>query len=315
MDLPQQLQDLKQRAEVVYARADAVSGGRVDIVRRALSGFALEHGSQAAASMAYYTLLSVFPLLLLLTVAGSLFVDTESVRAILLEALAQFLPSPLILDRLMEIIGSVLAARTEVGIFGALVLMWSASGAFTTLTYNVDRAWTKRRRPNMAKARLIGLLMVILLYLLLLVMLIASPLIAALHGQPLLFLRAFGVDDQVVVTWLPRAVTAVVTFLTLASIYHWVPRPFGPWRACLIAGLLAALALQVLNLGFRWFLLARLGRYQLIYGSLATITLAMLWVYLSASVVFLGAHLAAAIAQRGSPPASHHPLPSDNQAP
>lgn len=311
MDVSPRLQDIKQRLAVAYVRADAASGGRVDIVRRALSGFAMEQGSQAAASMAYYTLLSLFPLLLLLTVAGSLFVDAEYVRAILVEALSQLLPPTLILDRLMEIFDSVLASRAEVGILGTLVLLWSASGAFTTLTYNVDRAWTKRRRANMARARLIGLAMVVLLYLLLLVMLVASPLLAALYGQPLVFLRAFGVDDQVVVTWLPRAATAVVAFLALSNIYRWVPRPFAPWRACLVAGLLAALALQVLNLGFRWFLLARLGRYQLIYGSLATITLFMLWIYLSASVIFLGAHLAAAIAGPKYPLASSTPFPSD----
>ncbi|MDW8317701.1 MAG: YihY/virulence factor BrkB family protein [Anaerolineae bacterium] len=301
MDLPQRLQDLKQRVEVAYARADAAAGGRIGVVRQALNGFALEHSGQAAASMAYYTLLSLFPLLLLLTVLGSLFVDTQQVRTVILEALSQILPPSLILDRMMEVVDSVLAARAEVSILGVLVLMWSASGAFTTLTYNVDRAWSRRRRSSPVKARLIGLLMIVLLYFLLLVVLVASPLLAVLYGRPLLFLAAFGVDD-VVVTWLPRAVAAVVTFLALANVYRWVPRPFGPWRACLMAGLLAALALQALNLGFRWFLLARLGRYELIYGSLATITLVMLWIYLSASVVFLGAHLAAAMADRRDEP-------------
>jgi membrane protein len=290
--------------EALYNRANKLTAGWLAVARQAVEGYASAHGSQASASMAYYTLFSMFPLLLALTITMSLFVDVESAQAVLLSVLDELLPNSTVLDQfIVDIVNSVAANRTEIGILSVLALFWSASSAFTTLTYNIDLAWSRERLPNPVKARLIGLLMIGVIYVFLLLALIAIPLLGALAARPTPILTAVGVDISWLWSWAPRVIAVTVTLLALLAIYHWVPRRRVSWRAALGAAVPTTLALQVLNAGFGWYLSSRMARYELIYGSLTSIIVLMLWVYFSVTIIFMGAHLCASISQRLDAPA------------
>lgn len=293
------LPQIIDHVQSVYARADRRTGGWLGVVRRSLERYAAAQGSQASAGMAYYTLFSFFPLLLVLTITMSLVVDVASAQEVMLTALDELLPdSPAIDQFVVDTVNSIVALRTEVGIISVLALLWSASSAFTTLSYNIDLAFAQERLPNPVKARLVGLLMIGIIYAFLLVALMASPVLVALAVRPAPVLTALGLDLKWLWSWAPRLIAVLATVLALLAIYHWVPRHRAPWRAALGAAALATLALQVLNLGFGWYLSSRLARYELIYGSLTSIIVLMLWVYLSVTIILLGGHLAAAIGQR-----------------
>ncbi len=293
------LPDFITHSEALYRRVDRLSGGWLAVARQAVAGYAAAQGSQASASMAYYTLFSLFPLLLVLTITMSLFVEVESTQAVLLTILDEIVPDSAALDQFInEAVNSVVAMRTEVGILSVLALLWSASSAFTTLTYNIDLAWARERLPNPVKARLVGLLMIGVVYVFLLAALIATPLLVALAARPTPILTALGVDLAWFWSSTPRLIALAVTFAALTAIYHWVPRLRVAWRPALGAAALATLALQALNAGFGWYLSGRLTRYELIYGSLTSIIVLMLWVYLSVTIIFLGAHLCASIGRR-----------------
>lgn len=290
---------LIQRLTSIYQRIDDATGGWLAVARQAVASYGAAHGSQASASMAYYTLLSLFPLLLVLTITMSLFVDVASTQAVLLTILDEVLPDSATLDQFItDTVNSVVAMRAEVGIISVLTLLWSASSAFTTLTYNIDLAWARKRLPNPVKARLVGLLMIGVVYAFLLAALIVTPLLVAPATWPTPILTAIGVDLTRLWSWTLRLIAVVVTLAALTAIYHWVPRLRVAWRPALGAAALATLALQALNAGFGWYLSSRMARYELIYGSLTAIIVLMLWVYLSVTIIFLGAHLCASISQR-----------------
>lgn len=290
---------LIQRLKSAYQRIDDATGGWLAVARRSVTSYSAAQGSQASGSMAYYTLFSMFPLLLVLTITMSLFVDVESTQAVLLTILDEIVPDSAILNQFItDTVNSVIAMRAEVGILSVLALLWSASSAFTTLTYNIDLAWARDRLPNPVKARLVGLLMIGIVYVFLLAALIATPLLAALAARPTPLLSAIGVDLAWFWSWTPRLIAIAVTFAALAAIYRWVPRLHVPWRPALGAAALVTLALQVLNAGLGWYLSSRMARYELIYGSLTSIIILLLWVYLSVTIIFMGAHLCASINQR-----------------
>lgn len=307
--------ELVQRLETTYQQINATTGGRLGIVRQAVDGFGAARGSQAAASMAYYTLLSLFPLLLVLTITMSLFVDIASAQTLILTVLDEILPEAATFNQfIVDIVDGVVASRTEVGIISVVTLIWSASGAFTTLTYNIDLAWAHQRPPSSIKARLVGLLMIGIIYALLLAALIATPILTALSSRPTPLLDALGLDLGWLWSWTPRIVAMVVTLVALLAIYRWVPKPRVPWRAAFWAALLSMLALQALNLGFGWYLGSGMARYELIYGSVTTIIVLLLWIYFSVTIIFMGAHLCASISRRmngglGQP--SHHVVEGD----
>jgi membrane protein len=188
---------------------------------------------------------------------------------------------------------TVVELRGPVGLLGLVAALWSASGVFTVLSRNVNQAWTGAEERGFIRNRLVGLAMIGVLGLLLVVSL-ASSTVFSLVGR---------FDIPVVDTLLWRVTSILLpwlsTLLLFFALYNWVPNTRVEWKAALWGAVLATVAWQLAAKGFTWYLSSGLARYQIIYGSLGSVVILMLWIYLSAMVTLLGAHLSAAVARRG----------------
>jgi membrane protein len=89
-------------------------------------------------------------------------------------------------------------------------------------------------------------------------------------------------------------------FLTFLGLYRWVPEAKVQWSAAFWGALVASIAWEVAKRGIVWYLSSGLARYRLVYGSLATVVVLMLWIYVSAWIALFGAHLSAAVVDSNS---------------
>lgn len=290
---------LPQQMEAIYGRADEVSGKRLSLARWTLERFLASRGTQASASIAYYTLFSLFPMLLVLISAMSFFVDFGRSEALVLGIAQEILPaSKGIHELVISTLKSVFDLRGEVGLIGLVALLWSASGALTTLTFNIDLAWSKERRPHPLKYRVVGIVILALLYVALLASLILAAVLNALASRPTPVLDLLGIDIDFASPWIARGLSWLVTFVVLFGLYRWVPSFKVPWSAAGWAALAAGIGWQMVNIGFTWYLSSGLAHYELVYGPLTTVIVLMFWFYLSVLIILLGAHFSASIAQR-----------------
>lgn len=288
-----------RRLEAVYSRANQASGERLSLVRWTLERFGASRGTQASASIAYYTLFSLFPILLVLISAISFFVDFQQAQALVLGVVQEILPdSKGIHELVISTLNSVFELRGEVGVIGLVALLWSASGALTTLTFNIDVAWSKERRPHPLKYRLVGIVILAILYVALMAALILAAVLNTLANRPTPVLDLLGLNVDLASPWIARSLSWLVTFVVLFALYRWVPSFKVPWSAAGWAALLAGVAWQAVNFGFAWYLSSGLAHYELVYGPLTTIIVLMFWFYLSVLIILLGAHFSASIAQR-----------------
>jgi membrane protein len=85
------------------------------------------------------------------------------------------------------------------------------------------------------------------------------------------------------------------TFILCLGLYRWIPNTKVGWLEAGIGAIVAATAAELTKAGFTWYLSSGLARYDLIYGSLGTIIVLMLSIYLIALILLLCAHLSAAI--------------------
>ena len=86
--------------------------------------------------------------------------------------------------------------------------------------------------------------------------------------------------------------------LVLTLLYLLVPARRVPWRAALVAGMLAAIAFECAKMGFAFYI-ARVPTYQIVYGTLAALPLFLIWVYLSWMILLVGAAISATLAEIG----------------
>jgi membrane protein len=273
-----------------YGDVNQFSGGRLDIFKNALETFSDTRASQAAASLAYYAFFSLFPLLLVLISGGSYFLNSQQVYQSVTQFVQQAIPvsNQMITENLRQ----VLAIRGTVGLIGLLTLLWSASGVFTNLAYNINLAWPGAPRRNFLEKRLVGLgiiaglggLLILSLSLDWVTNLIPFLSIASASSSTLSLWRLFSSLGS----WL-------TIFLLFLALYCWVPTEKVYWSATFCGALTASIAWKAATAGFSWYLRSGLGRYQLVYGSLGAIVALLFLIFIVSMITLFGAHLCAAI--------------------
>ena len=258
-----------------------------------------ERVPEAAASMSFYAVFSLFPLLLIVVAIGSRLVESPDAQERLLEVLLRLLPVSK--DLIRENVLAVVRIRGTVGWIGVAGLLWATTGAFSTLVRNLNRAWPNARARTLLGERLLALAVVSSLVGLVLLYLVAKALVALPGEWQAAQSFAATVVERVPV---PSGVTIFVfMFIIVTLLYMWLPRTRVLWREALVGGAAATFALAAATTAFTKFLALGLVRYNVVYGSLGAFLALLSWVYIQSAIVLVGAHLAAAIACHTRAPA------------
>jgi membrane protein len=262
-----------------------------DVGRR----IAVARVSQAAAAMSYFALFSLFPLLLVLVAAGGYVLASEEAYRLVVDLVSGAFPASVAL--IETNVQRVIRLRGPVGILSLLTLVWSASSFFFSLTTNVERAWPQASNRSIAQRRLVAIGMVVSLAGLMAASLLANALLAALPEAPYIGdLSVFGAS-----VWggISQFMPWILTFLMYLSLYRWIPSATVTWRAAMWGAGLATVLWHLAGTAFVLYLGSGLARYELVYGSLGALVVLMLWIYITCWLTLAGAHLSAAISQRG----------------
>ena len=260
------------------------------------------HGcASLAASLAFFSLLSLFPLVFLL-LYGIGFLVTQDVigEQFLLSFLKGFLPS--LGERLAEELHRI-SALESVRWIVFLSFAWFGALVFYELDYalNVVFESTWRRHPLISTA--ISVASLGATGLLLIVSYVATQTINFLIGY---VPRLWGLDlvglaahDFLLTYTLPF----VLAFLTVSLLYRYVPRRRPEWREAMVG----AMTFGVLWVAAKLLFVTYSGYatvYVRLYGSLLEVVLLLLWVYYSAVLLLLGAVIAHKLQQRAHVPAA-----------
>jgi membrane protein len=245
-----------------------------------------------ASSIAYYSLLSMFPfLLLVLALLGRVTVGDRD--ATLLQLVSQAVPGHL--DFLFTQIQALSEVQVGVGVAGSLLALWASFGIFGAITSAINHAWGVEKRPSFWKHKLIGFTILGASGLLLAVtmLLVSSVQLAQANWFSSLIetVPVLAAFRGFVVRNLPLPMFIVV----IALLYYFVPnakiRFRDVWPGALIAGLLWRLAFA----GFSIYV-GDLSHFKVL-GQVAAVALFMVWVYFSAAIFLYGVEVSAAYSQ------------------
>lgn len=246
-----------------------------------------------ASSIAYFGLLSLFPLLLLaLNLLGHV-AGSEADRAAVLNFVFRYFPRQL--DFVTNQLDALSRWPVTLSVASTLLLVWASLGVFGAITTAVNHAWGVEKHPNYFEHKLASLLMLVAASALLLVALLvasvagvvrASWFAAVVEHQP-----GLAVLGSVAFRW---SSTLLLIFV-VGLIFYFVPntkvRFRDVWPGAILTGLLWRGAL----LGFSWYV-RDLSRFS-VHGSIATVVVFLLWVYVSAVILLYGVEFTAAFAE------------------
>jgi len=261
------------------------------VLKRTVERFSRTRTPEAAAGMAFFGLFSLFPLLLVMVSMGSSILHRPQAQEQVLDLLMEAFPFSV--DIVEENIQKVLKVRGSVQVFGLIGLVWSASGAFTVLTRNINTAWPNADRHNFLKMRLMAITMLAGVGLVMVILLIANLTLRLLPQN-------FGGITGFVLSlrYFSRALVWLLAFIALLWLYRWIPNTEVQWSEAAWGAMLASLGSVLATSLFSWYLGSGSGlsNYNLIYGSLGAIVALMFWIYLISIIVLFGAHISSSIA-------------------
>ncbi len=241
--------------------------------------------TDSAASIAYFSFFSLFPLLLGLVAAASFALEPAEVRLQLDQFLMDSLPGSAELVR--ETVEAVIRLRGPAGVLSLVTLLWSASAVFGAASRAVNRAWgTAEKSPYyVSKMRYIAMCLGVALLFLLSV--VVTGFVEVVLGFDLGLLDPMGLTDAIA-----RAGSRLVSFAFLISmfglLYKVMPRTETRWRDVWAGALLAGVLFE---LGKAFFVryLENVANFEAVYGSLSTAIVLLLWLFVSAWILILGA--------------------------
>jgi membrane protein len=263
------------------------------VLKKAYNGWSEDKAPQQGASLAYYTIFSLAPLLLIATALAGFFFGEEAATGELLVELQRLVGEPA-----ASAINGMLKNAREAGgggvtVVGLAILLFGASGVFVQLQDSLNTVWNVPPKQSsgiwgMVRDRLLSFTIVLGVGFLLLVSLVLSSVLTALNR--------FLPDAGSLPVW--QVVNQVISFgvitLLFAMIYKYLPDAKVEWRDVWVGAAMTALLFTV----GKYLIGLYLGRGSVTstFGAAGSLVVVLVWVYYSAQILLFGAEFTYAFA-------------------
>lgn len=285
------------------------------VTKRVAKKFSENELMAEAAGCTFYALLSLFPAITAIVSIYGLFADRSNIEN-QLNGVAAFLPSggvDIIREQVHRLIQSPTSGLSVGAAIGLLTALWSANAGTKAMFSALNDVYGEREERGFVKVTATSLAFTAggVAFLLLA--------IGAIVVLPMIF-GAIGLDNAfgkvaAVGRW---PVLVLILISALAVLYRYGPsRRLARWRWVTWGGTIGAILWIVLSVGFSWYV-AHFGSYNKTYGSLGAIIGFMTWIWLSTTVLLVGAQINAELeaqTERDSTVGREKPVGSRGAAP
>lgn len=270
------------------APSDLQKDGWITVAKRTWAEGTEDHINLIAAGCAFYGLMAIFPGIVAVMAIAGFFVDPETIvdQANTLSGIMPQQAAEIVIDQARSVAGGDSSGLTIAAILGLLTAFYSATAGVRSLMEGLNVAFDISEPRGFIKGlavRAVLTLGLIIGFLLIVGVLVILPLI-------LTFLVSGGVSE-IIMTWLRWPIVLVIVIGGLAILYQYGPnRKHRAWRWITPGAVVATLIWIAGSLGFAYYV-SNFGSYNETFGALGGVIVLLLWLWLSAYIVLLGAEL------------------------
>lgn len=258
------------------------------LVKESVSAWSDDNASSMGASLAYYTVFSISPLLLIVISVAGLVFGREAVEGQIVAQLGGLMG-----EQGAEAVQGLLQSASEpakgIGgtIVGVALLVLGATTVFNELQSALDRIFEAPARAkssglwSLLRTRLLSFGLVLGLGFLSLVSLVLSAALSAMSGL------WGGMEEGIVATIVNHAVSLALSTILFAMIYRLMPRVKVAWRDVWIGAVVTAVLFEVGKFAIGLYI----GKSAVAsgFGAAGSLVVLLVWVYYSAQIFLLGA--------------------------
>jgi membrane protein len=245
-----------------------------------------------AAQLAYFFLLSLFPLLIFLVNLVPYLPITE---VDILGFFDDYAPGES-MDLIKNSLEDIMKKDGKLLSFGLIASIWSASNGIDAIV----RAFNKAYRVEETRSFFVSRGMAIILtFAMIFVFLVA--LILPVFGREIgiLLFAQFGMSEEFIAVWnmLRWLISILILFTVFLGLYWIAPNKKISCTSGLPGSIFATAGWVLSSLGFSYYV-SNFGAYTATYGSIGAIIVLMIWLYLSAYIIIIGGEINAYFSDR-----------------
>jgi len=273
-------------------RAFKIPIGWMDLAKRTASEVLADNCLGLAAQLAYYFFLALFPALLFLVALIS-FIPVESLMDTIVANLARVAPAEvltIVQDQILKIANDNATGLLTFGMIGAV---WSSSAGLTAAIDALNQAYDIQESRPWWKVRLLAIGLTVALGLFIAVstlLVVAGPTLAEQVAE-WFHLGAVFTWTWKIMQW-PVVLMLIATAIAVA--FYYAPDAEQEWIWLTPGSVIAAVLWLLVSLGFKLYI-TNFGSYNATYGTIGGVIVLMLWFYVSALAILVGAEANAEI--------------------
>ena len=253
--------------------------------------------TKMSGSLAYYTVFSMAPLLVMIISLCGIFLGREAVEGKIVAQLSGFVGVDTAMQLQQIIKNASLAGKsTMAAIIGGITLLIGATSVFAEIQDSINTIWGLKPKPKrgwlkMIQNRLLSFSVIISLGFLLLVSLGVTAIIDGFSER----LRSHFPDVTVVVFYILNImITLVVITLIFGVIFKVLPDAKIKWKDVLAGAVATSLLFMLGKFGISFYISK--SNVGSTYGTAGSLVVLLLWVYYSSIILYLGAEFTKAFA-------------------
>lgn len=268
-----------------------------EVIKNSFSAFSDDKVTKLSGSLAYSTVFSIGPLLVVIISLCSLFLGREAVEGKIFYTLNDFLGAEAAKD-IQTIIGkAALSGKSVIAIvLGSVTLIIGATSVFSEMQDSINTIWGLKPKPKkgllrMLRNRFMSFSVVIGLAFILLVSLTVTTLLDGFSNK----LQGYFSGAGVIVFYIfNQLFTLLVVSLMFAVIFRVLPDARIKWKDVAAGAIITALLFMLGRLGISLYISK--SNVGSTFGAAGSIVLVLLWVYYSSLILYFGAELTKAYA-------------------
>ncbi len=277
--------------------------GLWSVVKQATKGFSDDKVAKLSGSLAYFTVFSIGPMLMVIIFLADIFYGRAAIEGTIYGQIEGFV-GPAAAVQIQEIIKNASLSRegNVTALIGFITLLIGATGVFAEIQDTINFIWNLKPKPkkNWLKVlvnRLLSFSVVVSLGFLLLVSLMVTAVVEALSDR---LHEVFPSATVTLVYIVNLLITFGITTLLFAIIFKVLPDALIKWRDVLTGAMVTAILFMIGKLGITYYVgSSNMGTS---YGAAGSLVVILLWIYYSSLILYYGAEFTKAYAAAyGSP--------------
>jgi len=262
------------------------------ILKQTFSDFIDDKVLKLSASLAYYTIFSVAPMLIVIIFFCDLFLGREAIEGTLYSQIKDLVGSEAAIQVQQMIRNASLSQDMSwATIVGFVTLFIGATGVFAEIQDSINTIWRLKSKPKKGKGlvrmimnRLQSFSLVISMGFILLVSLVVNGIIEIFNQRLASLFPQVGMVVIYLVNW---AITFAVITALFAVIFKVLPDARIRWRDVIVGSIATAILFMLGKFAIGFYLGA--SKVGSTYGAAGSIVIILLWVYYSAAILYFGA--------------------------